>query len=381
MDILDFFLPLDTAKLLPESQYEDSSWYYAIEMFKGEAPELAGKKIALIGIEGADGDNTASYEIRKYLYTLKKAEHANEIVDLGNYRFDYSAKAYQSLGYVLSELITKDIVPIILNGMQDITFAQYLAFVYLKRYVNMVSFDARLNFNLKDADKMDAENYLQKMLIEEPNYLFSFNNIGYQSHFADTGTLNFLENLFFDMHRLGDVRSNMMDLEPVLRGAHFVSWDMCAVRQSDAPGAINPSPNGFHGEEACLLSRYAGAGSNMRLIGFFQYNPDKDRDGQTAHLVAQMIWYFVDGFQNRYAEHPVENKDEFLKFIANIQNNAYQIAFYKSKRTDRWWMEVPVNEKDFSGTHYILPCSYNDYLAASREEIPERWWQAMKKLS
>ena len=94
-----------------------------------------------------------------------------------------------------------------------------------------------------------------------------------------------------------------------------------------------------------------------------------------------MVWYFVDGYLNRYAEHPVENKDEFLKFIANIQNNAYQIAFYKSKRTDRWWMEVPVSEKDFAGTHYILPCSYNDYLAASREEIPERWWQAMKKLS
>jgi len=381
MEIQDFFQPLDINKLPPESYFEEGSWYHSIEMYKGALPKIAGKKIALIGIETPDDKIFASYEVRKYLYSLKKHENAAAVVDIGNYRFDYSTKAYQSLGYVLSELMTKDITPVILNGMQDITFAQYLAFVYLKRYVNLVTFDARLNFHLRESEKMNDGNYLQKILTEEPNYLFSYSDIGYQGHFADTAILNFLENLFFDMHRLSDIRSNIIDIEPVLRTAHFVSWDLCAVRQSEAPGAINPSPNGFFGEEACLLSRYAGLGSNLKTIGFYQYDLSKDRDGQTAHLVAQMIWYFIDGFLNRYLEHPNESKDDFLKYTASIQNNAYNIVFYKSKRTDRWWMEVPVNEKDFAATNYIMPCSYNDYLAAAREELPDRWWRAMKKLA
>jgi formiminoglutamase len=119
----------------------------------------------------------------------------------------------------------------------------------------------------------------------------------------------------------------------------------------------------------------------MRTVGFYNYAPAKDRDGQTAHLAAQMIWYFVDGVMNQYPESPNENKDDFTKFITSIQNNNYQIVFYKSKRTDRWWMEVPINEKEFRGTMHIMPCSYNDYLSATREEIPERWLQAVKKFT
>jgi formiminoglutamase len=173
----------------------------------------------------------------------------------------------------------------------------------------------------------------------------------------------------------------MSELEPLLRSSHFASWDLSAIRQSDAPGTLTPSPNGFYSEEACLLSRYSGIGSNMRTIGFYNYVPEKDRDEQTAHLCAQMIWYFVDGVMNQYPESPNENKEDFTKFITSIQNSSYQIVFYKSKRTDRWWMEVPINEREFRGTMHIMPCSYNDYLSATREEIPERWLQAVKKFT
>jgi formiminoglutamase len=177
------------------------------------------------------------------------------------------------------------------------------------------------------------------------------------------------------------VQANIHEMEPALRSAHFASWDLSAIRQADAPGNIQPSPNGFYAEEACLLARYAGLSSNIRSVGFYNYVPSSDINGQTAHLCAQMIWYFVDGFLNRYPESPIENQDDFLKFITSIQNNSYQIVFYKSRRTDRWWMEVPINEREYEGTKHIMPCSYNDYVTATREEIPDRWLQAMKKLS
>ena len=379
MNIEEFFQKLKPELLPPAEYYDEASWYHVLTASGSD--NITNKKIGLIGISEPGEDVPVSYEIRKHLYALKKAEYADDIIDLGDFVFDYKFKTYQSLGFVLSELMNMGITPVILNGRQDITYSQYLAFTYLKRYITLVSLDSHIDFNLRENEELSEKNYLQKIFMEEPSYLFHFINIGYQTHFADPSILNFLDRLFFDSHRLGDTRADMSNMEPVMRQAHMVSWDLGAIRQSDAPGSVNASPNGFFGEEACQLSRFAGISSGVKTFGVYGYTPEKDRDGQTAQLTAQMLWYFVDGYMNRYPENPVDNKDEFLKFITSIQNNAYQIVFYKSKRTDRWWMEVPINEKEFVGSHHIVPCSYKDYLAATQEELPERWWQAMKKLS
>ena len=43
----------------------------------------------------------------------------------------------------------------------------------------------------------------------------------------------------------------------------------------------------------------------------------------------------------------------------------------KSKKTKRWWMQMP--DKNF------IACSYNDYLSASMNDIPERWLRAQER--
>ncbi|MCX6351572.1 MAG: formimidoylglutamase [Bacteroidetes bacterium] len=382
MEILDFFEPLDIASFEPENGFDEGTWSKAIASHTTDKiPDLRFKKIALIGLVSPNDKIQEAAQIRKHLYALKRAEFAEEIIDLGNFKFDYKLKTYQSLGYVLSELMNAGIVPVILNGRQDVTYSQYLAFSYIKSYANLTSFDAHLDFNMHENPELTEKNYLQKILLEEPSFLFHFSQVGYQLHFADTQIINFLEKLYFDMIRLGDAKANLADIEPVLRNTHFVSWDISAIRQADAPGTNKPSPNGFYAEDACALARYAGASTHVKNIGFYEFNPANDLNGQTAHLIAQMVWYFTDGFLNRYNENPIDNRDEFLKFITSLQDNNYQIVFYKSKRTDRWWMEVPINEKEFDNSTHIIPCSYNDYVAATKEQIPDRWWQAMKKLS
>jgi arginase family enzyme len=379
MEILEFFEPVNEERLHLDDGFEEASWYYALERYNGDLSVLENKKIALIGIESPDDNGKASYDIRRYLYRLKKAEFAEEIVDLGNFKLNYQHRAYESLGFTLSELITHGLIPVIINGSQEATIAQYLCFTYLRHYVNLAVIDSRLDFNLREGEEMDKTNFLQHMLTREPSYLFSLIQIGYQAHFSDTVIVDFLEKLYFDLYRLGDVQASVIEMEPVLRNAHLASFDLSAIRQADAPGVLNPSPNGFYAEEACQLARFAGVSPNLRSIGFYNYNPASDKSGQTAHLNAQLIWYFVDGYLHRYPESPEEDKEDFLKFITTPKNGGYQLVFYKSRRTDRWWMEVPVGD-DASNTH-IMPCSYNDYLTASRSEVPERWLQAIKKFS
>jgi hypothetical protein len=166
-------------------------------------------------------------------------------------------------------------------------------------------------------------------------------------------------------------------MEPVLRDTHILSIDMSVVRQSDAPGASLPAPNGFFGHELCQLTRYAGASDNLMAIGFFEINSLQDINNHTAHLAAQAAWYFIDGFALKNAENPKVAGSK--KYIVDA-SPAEQMVFLKSLTSDRWWMELPV-EDSVNGGNYLISCSYEDYLLACNNEIPDRWWRRMRKFS
>jgi hypothetical protein len=238
----------------------------------------------------------------------------------------------------------------------------------------------RRNDLLKAINGLDV--FLSKIILHEPNFLFNYTNIGYQSYFVDSRAIELMKQMSFDIYRLGDVRADLEDVEPMIRNADFVSIDISAVRQSDAPANANASPNGFYGEEMCKITRYAGLSDKLSMIGFFENNPAFDVGGQTSHLIAQMIWYFIQGFSHRKNDLPHQNKKEFKKYVIPFKEQKQEIVFLKSKKSDRWWMEVPCPStvKEKYKRHYLLPCSYRDYEIATKEEIPDRWWQAYQKL-
>jgi hypothetical protein len=96
-------------------------------------------------------------------------------------------------------------------------------------------------------------------------------------------------------------------------------------------------------------------------------------------LIAQIIWYFIEGYNYRSNEYPFGSKENYLKYIVPFEDE--ELVFYKSNKTERWWIEIPffsnVNNKLKKNT--LLPCSYEDYLRACDQEIPERWWKAQRK--
>ena len=167
-----------------------------------------------------------------------------------------------------------------------------------------------------------------------------------------------------------------------MRNADLLSFDVSAIRYSDAPGNGNAGPNGFYGEEACQIVRYAGISDKLTSIGFYEMNPKLDRQGQTAHLVSQMIWYFIDGYYNRAHDFPFTNEEDYLKYRVTITDHKEEIVFFKSKKTDRWWMEIPLpaEQKIKYERHYLVPCSYKDYQEACNNDIPDRWWMVYQKL-
>ena len=389
MDISVFLEPLDPERF---DNYGDQKTTFGNVITKNinaeKFPDTEGYHIAIIGVgedRGSvhnDGAGRAPDIIREKLYNLKISENPYRIIDLGNLKLGKTLKdTYAAVSSILVELLKEKILPIILGGSQDLTFAQYTAYEKLEETVNIVSVDS--SFDLGSTDQpLNANSYLGKIVLHEPNFLFNFSNIGYQTYFVGHEQIELMNRLYFDAYRLGQVRNDIEEVEPIVRNADIMSFDITAIRQSDAPGNGNASPNGFYGEEACRIVRYAGMSDKLTSFGIYEINPLFDNHDQTSHLAAQMIWYLIDGYYNRKKDVPLKNKTGFTRYNVSMKKSEQEIIFYKSTRSERWWMEVPYHSNKVKyERHHLVPCSYKDYETAVREEMPERWWQAFQKIS
>jgi formiminoglutamase len=304
------------------------------------------------------------------------------IGDLGNIApGDTVEDTYFALKTVVKELIKLKIVPVIIGGSQDLTFANYAAYEALEQTINLLCVDSKFDLGSTD-EEYSSSSFLNKIILHEPNYLFNYSNIGYQTYFVDDKEIQLMDKLFFDVHRLGEFKSNISETEPIVRNTDVLSFDISSIRQSDAPAQAEPSPNGLYGEDACQICRYAGMSDKLSSIGFYEMNPKYDINGQTSHLLAQMIWCFLDGFVGRVADFPFIDEANYLKYRVIIKNYDHELIFYKSKKSDRWWLDVPYppNERLKFERHHLVPCSYNDFQTASNEELPDKWWKTFQKL-
>ncbi len=393
MSLSDFFTPIDLKKIVPKTGYYTSHLGSKIEYFGVDFPSLEEKvDIAIIGVQedrnaaGNPGCALGPDYVREKLYLLNEGNYNTKIIDLGNIRQGASVTdTYIALKTVVSELIKKDIIPIIIGGGQDLTYAQYMAYEDLEQKVDLVIVDSRFDLD----DDTGSENiettsvsYLNKIFLHEPNYLFNFSNLGFQTYFASQDSLRVMNKLYFDVHRLGELTGNIASAEPIIRNASMISFDIGAVRSSDAGGNANASPNGFYGEEACQIARYAGFNDKLSSIGFYEFNPAYDSNGQTATLLAQMIWYFIDGVYNRKRDFPLNPKSQYLIYKTSLKHDEHELVFVKSKKSDRWWMQVPYPTAGSKNERFhLVPCQYDDYKTAVSGEMPDLWWRTYQKLN
>lgn len=346
---------------------------------ESDFPDLSQVKVAIVGVSENRGQyQTDAVElsyIRQEFYSLFPGNWHVSIADLGDILPGNSLEdTYFALEKVTAELLKRNIIPIIIGGSQDLTYPLYRAYDNLEQMVNLVSVDNKFDFGKED-EAISATSYLTKIVIDEPNNLFNYCNIGFQTYFNSQEEIDLIDKLFFDAYRLGDVANHIAIAEPVFRDADIVSIDLTSVKSSDSGNLITFTPNGFNGKEICSLARYAGISDKVSLFGVFNHGGTK----QESILIAQVIWYFIEGYHYRSNEYPYGSKENYLKYIIPFENE--DLVFFKSDKTDRWWIEIPfishANNKLKKST--LLPCSYEDYLAAINQEVPERWWKAQRK--
>jgi len=379
----DFLAPLDDEIL--DYLGELSSQHLGNKMVlhtDKQFPDLNKIKIAIVGVLENRGNKKAISDVdlinvRKEIYGLFPGNWNVSIADLGDILEGNSADdTYFALRKVVSSLIKKNIIPIVIGGSQDLTYSLYRAYDDLEQMVNLVSIDSKFDFG-KESEEVSASSYLTKIIIDEPNNLFNYCNIGYQTYYNSQEEIDLIEKLFFDAYRLGEVSNNISISEPVFRDADLVSLDLNSIKSADSGNIAPFNPNGFNGKEICSLSRYAGISDKVSLFGIFNHNNTK----QESVLIGQILWYFIEGFHYRSNEYPFGSRDNYLKYIVPLEEE--DLVFYKSDKTDRWWIEIPYisNTNNKLKKNTLLPCSYEEYLGACNQELPERWWKAQRKNS
>ena len=346
--------------------------------------EIGKYKIAMFGVpESRNSLNTGSIKapdaVRTQLYRLAKIPGKTKIADLGNMKQGVSFNdTVAGLTDILVALMNENVLPVIIGGSSSVIPAIDKAFALYNNGYTMAAIDSRIDY-CHERKELDSFNYLNAIINNPKGTLIHYINIGYQTYLNDQQVINRFLKRNSELMRIGEVRQAAHLTEPLLRDSDAVIFDISAVRQSDAPGTIAPSPNGFYGEEICLLARYSGISDNLKLFGLFEINPDLDVRNQTSALAAQIIWFFMESFAQKQYEAPgleQSNSGRFTRYHVRVSGLEDDLIFIKSNLTDRWWMEL----SGIKDENIYVACSHDDYLDANRNELPDRWVKAMERI-
>ena len=389
MNLAIFFDPLPEELVTATATATTLAGY--VTPFLDTFPDWRTADLALIGLDewrGSAAGPPAAHgadAVRRHLYQLQKGTGPCRLVDLGNLRPGLTLEdTYQRLREIIAALLEQNTVPLLLGGSHDLDYGQFLAYETLERAVSFATVDARVDMAEPDSAAPE-DSHLRRMLLHTPTFLFNFTQLAHQQYLVAPDVLMALEKLHFETLRVGQIRDDIRQAEPLLRQADFVSFDIAALRWNDAPGYYPANPFGLTNEEAAKLAWYAGCNDQLTSFGLYGYRPDYDAHGLAAMVQATMLWYFVEGYYYRRRETDFRGPS-FVRYAAGLHgpprysfqtddeadddDSPDRIVFYKSQQTDRWWMEV-VNLT--GNSRRIVPCSYQDYLRAAQGDVPHRW--------
>lgn len=372
-DLIEFLENINIASIKNDEYYSDAQLANHISAYENELPDLTETDVVILGINDQRGNGvnlpgTSAAAIRTQLYKLNYWHTDIKIADIGDIKTGAAiADTYAAIKTVLAELLRLNKTIILFGGSHDITLAQYFSYKELNQIIEATVIDALID--LKADQSLRSETFLMEMLTSEPNHVQHYNHIGFQSYLVHPRMLETMDKLRFDCYRVGLAKENMEEMEPVIRNTNLLSFDISAIKNSDAP-AGNCSPNGFTGEEACMLSRYGGMSDAVSTFGIYGFNAEDDAKDLTAKQIAQMIWYFIDGKSRCKQETRFEDRHNFNEY--NMVFSEIETVFLQSKRTNRWWMQLPDKK--------MIACSYKDYLDAGNNHIPERWLRAQERM-
>jgi formiminoglutamase len=380
-DISIYFTPFEVDHL----KFEDDQIGSKIILNQHDFPEVKKNSCVIFSVPEFRGNhipitNKVNSKFRIDFYNhYFGGEWGFELYDLGEILPGKElTDTYYAVSNVVAELVKINAIPIIIGGSQDLIFPVYKGYEKLEQLINICSVDYALDLGEPNSE-IKSNGYLSQILLNRPCYLFNHANIGLQIPYVNPKQLDLFDKLYFDICRLGEYNNSFTNAEPHLRNADIINVDFECIKASDVL-TNDAIPNGFNSQQICQIAKYAGISDKSTTFGIFNYCNVNDVSDK---LLAQIIWYFLDGVSSRKGDFPIGSKSDYTKFRVFLEETNHELIFYKSNKSERWWLEVPyppVDGKKYE-RHHIIPCNKEDYDNAMKNEIPDLWWKTYHKLS
>jgi hypothetical protein len=338
----NWFSPVASFMLEPKDQALKSTLAKEIKFHKNQSfPILEKTKIAIIGA----GNELDLF--RSYLYQFAALETELEIADLGNFKKRDSSFIIQALREIIQD---GHILPVILGAEHQVkeAVAKALAPNFNQQYCYI------------------SNNCNHYPLYCEDTKDLSF--IGFQAHLCDKSIYEQIQNNTLNSIRLGDLRAKFDEAEARMRNASWIHFDPSVLKHAESGYFPFSCASGINTEEACQLMRYAGISNQLKVLSFEDI-PDANVKEPLIQLLAQLLWYFLDGQSRSMNDSPKESTDN-TSFIIHPENFEHGLKFIKNNVSGRWWLELfGENEQK---ENELFPCSYNDYQKACNNIVSDR---------
>jgi arginase family enzyme len=376
--IAEYLLPVNNEIVDFKNKLSPLAIGKAITIYGDDQSNLKGFDIALIGLSESRKSSEVNKKyidinsFRKEFYSLFCGDWNVNIIDMGDViNGEDISDTYFALKTINESLLEKNIISFFIGGTQDLTFPLYQAFAKKGDYVNLTSIDNKFDFGQIKKD-FDSSSYMSKILMEKDNKLSHYCNLGFQTFLNSQEEIDLLEKLQFESHRLGKINKKIDLIEPSLRYTNLLSIDFRSVKASEL-NFIHNYPNGFESSEICSIARYAGMSDRISCVGVFEVF----QNSISSALLAQAVWYFIEGFSLRIIEDPKSENFKGKSYHMDLEN--HQIKFYQSDISQKWWFELIEENSNKLIDVSLYPCGHEDYLEACNDDISDKLLLSLKR--
>jgi len=263
-----------------------------------------------------EGPNAVRTALKRYgsIYNVEKNINISDlkICDFGDVEVVErdSQETHARVSETVFELVKKDVLPIVIGGGHDISFANVRGLCNaFDGKIGGINIDAHFDVRIVKNGKNSSGTSFRRVLEELDGKVLgkNFVEIGCHDNLNSKTYYEYLLAKKSNIITLSEVQKKRMKkimvgalkIANAATKASFVSVDIDAMPQHVAPGCSAPSARGIQAHdilEACFI---AGVNSKVKLFDIMELNPRYDVDNRTALLAATMIVSFLEGFAMR----------------------------------------------------------------------------------
>lgn len=233
--------------------------------------------------------------------------------------------------------------------------------------------DQKLNYSVFDEClSLENRNYsLQHLIDADKKSFFNLAFLGQQSHLSDYNAVEEIKECNVILHRLAEIKNNSEPYISTLRDTEAASLFLSVLKSSELLSTSGDiSSSGLLVEDLAQIAYNLGNSAKCRILNIQLNHEQENILEKQCEIALQLLWYHLDGITKMNDPLPsdLQNFQEYT--VEECLGNA-NLRFLKSTQSGKWWVEIPFEVKDAFKKHRFYPCSYRNYLAASKGELPD----------